>query len=240
MEQKKPDHTGHRDRMRERVRKYGLSSLEEHEVLEYLLYYAIPRKNTNLIAHALIDRFGSLAGVLDASEEELRRVDQVGPAAAHLLHVLPEVNRCYLRSRLGGSKRLATTQEQAGYLMAQFQGMRRERMLLLALDDKKRLLRAVWLDSGTVSAVDVGMRRIAAEAVNAGAAAVVLAHNHPGGVSTPSREDIESTGEVMRALGILGIRVLDHIVLTDEDYCSMRERGQLPFYDFRTGMLRYY
>lgn len=237
--EKAPDHAGHRSRMHERVRQYGFNSLEEHEALEYLLYFTNKRKDTNLIAHALIDRFGSLAGVLEASEEELCKVKDVGPVTAQLLHLLPEAGRYYMRSRVGSHKRLETTQQLGEYLVAQFYGLRQERMLLLALNDRRTLLRAIWLDSGTVSAVEVGIHKLVTEAVSAGAAAVVLAHNHPGGVALPSREDIYATGNIMRALGMLGIHVADHIIVAGEEYCSMREDGRLPFYNFQTGELSY-
>lgn len=239
MDQKKPDHAGHRSRMHERVRLYGFNSLEEHEALEYLLYFTNARRDTNLIAHALIDRFGSLAGVLEASEEELCKVKGVGPKTARLLHLLPEAGRYYMRSRVGGRRQMETAAQMGEYLVAQFYGLRQERMLMLALNDRRTLLRAIWLDSGTVSAVDVGIHRIVTEAVAAGASAVVLAHNHPGGVALPSREDIYATGSIMRALGMLGIHVADHIIVAGEDYCSMQEDGRLPFYNFSTGELVY-
>lgn len=239
MGQKKPDHTGHRSRMHERVRQYGFNSLEEHEALEYLLYFTNARKNTNLIAHALIDRFGSLAGVLEASEEELCQVDEVGPATARLLHLLPEVCRYYMRSHTKGRRKMETAAELGEYLLAQFFGLRQERMLLLAMNDNRTLLRTIWLDSGTVSAVEVSIPKVVTEAVAAGATAVVLAHNHPGGVALPSKEDIYSTGNIMRALGLVGIHVIDHIIVADGEYCSMQEDGRMPFYNSRTGELIY-
>lgn len=237
--EKTPDHTGHRSRMHERVRQYGFNSLEEHEALEYLLYFTNSRKNTNLIAHALIDRFGSLAGVLEASEEELCKVKEVGPTTARLLHLLPEAGRYYMRSRVGGLKQMETAEQMGQYLIAQFYGLRQERMLLMALNDRRRLLRTVWLGTGTVSAVDVSINQIVTEAMAAGAAAVVLAHNHPGGVALPSRDDVLSTGNIMRALGLLGIHVADHIIVAGEEYCSMYEEGRLPLYNAKTGELIY-
>lgn len=236
----RPVHENHRERMRRRVETYGLESLEEHEALEYLLFFAIPRRDTNPIAHALIERFGSFAGVLEAGEEELRTVEGVGPAAARLLHLLPAVDRYYALSRAKPARRLENTRQLADYLVPLFRGRKQEHLVLLALDDRSRLLRTVWLDSGTVGAVDVSISKIAAEALAAGAAAVVLAHNHPGGVALPSRDDIVATGNVMRALGLLQVHVLDHIIVAGEEYTSLRDTRRLPFYNFKTGELQYF
>lgn len=235
-----PVHENHRERMRRRVEAYGLESLEEHEALEYLLFFVIPRRDTNPIAHALIDRFGSFAGVLEAGEDELRTVEGVGPAAARFLHLLPAIDRYYAVSRTRPARKLENTGQLANYLIPLFRGRKQEHLVLLALDDRAKLLRTVWLDSGTVGAVDVSVSKIASEALAAGASAVVLAHNHPGGVALPSREDIVATGNVMRALGLLHVHVLDHIIVAGEEYTSLRDTRRLPFYNFKTGELQYF
>lgn len=235
----RPVHENHRERMRRRVEKYGLDSLEEHEALEYLLFFVIPRRDTNPLAHALIERFGSFAGVLEASEEELRAVEGIGPAAARFLHMLPAVDRYYAVSRSKGTRRFTTTAQLGEYLVPLFRGQKRESLLLLALDERRRLLRTVWLNTGTVSAVDIGVNKIATETVAAGASIVVLAHNHPGGVALPSKEDIVATGNAMRALGLLGVHVQDHIIVAGEEYTSLRDTHRLPFYNFKTGELSY-
>lgn len=236
---RRPTHENHRERMRRRVEKYGLDSLEEHEALEYLLFFAIPRRDTNPLAHALIDRFGSFAGVLDASEEELCTVEGIGPAAARFLHMIPAADRYYAASRSRAVRRFTTTAQLGEYLVPLFRGKKRECLVLLALDERHKLLRTVWLDTGTVSAVDIGVNKIATETVAAGASIVVLAHNHPGGIALPSKEDILATGNVMRALGLLGVHVQDHIIVAENEYTSLRDSGRLPFYNFRTGELSY-
>lgn len=224
----KPIHTDHRARMRARVKKYGLDSLAEHEALEYLLYYVIPRRDTNPTAHALLERFGSFAGVLEASEADLCQVPGVGPAAAGFLHTLLETDRCYLLSRARQRRRLDTTEKCAEYLIPFFRGETHEKLLMLALDDRNRLLRTVWLDEGSAGGVDVSVRSIGAQAVSAGAAAIVLAHNHPDGVPLPSRDDLLSTSVAMRALALLDIRVQDHIILAGDEWLSLRDSGRMP------------
>ena len=160
-------HKGHRQRMRERVQSYGLDSLAEHEALEYVLYLTNAQKDTNGIAHDLIDRFGDFAAVLEASEEELCTVEGVGPSP---------------RGRLD-------------------------------------------LKSG------------GAAAIKGGTAAGVRCHNHPNGVALPSLEDMDATGSIARALGLVNVHLLDHFILTDTEYFSMRDANRLPIYDFKTGTL---
>jgi DNA repair protein RadC len=237
---KQPSYLGHRERMHERVRTQGLESLPEYEALEYLLYFAMARADTKPLAKALLARFGSLSAVLDAPEQDLLTVEGVGPKTAQLLHLIPQYQRYYVRSRAAEERKMDTTERRGRYLMAQFYAMRQERMMLLELNDKHQLIKSVWIDSGTTNSVDADLHKIAAEAVRSGASAVVLAHNHPGGVALPSREDIYATGNIMRVLGVLGIHVLDHIIVTEDEYFSMWEEKRLPFYNFRTGELTYF
>lgn len=224
---KKPMHADHRSRMRARVEKYGLESLAEHEALEYLLYFSIPRADTNPIAHNLLDRFGSFSDVLEAGEKELCKVPGVGPQTARFLAALPEIDRYYLASRSRTRRRLSGTEDVLNYLVPMFRGARQERLLLIALDDRRRILRSVWVQEGDASNVDVDVRRIAAEAVSVGAAGVILAHNHPDGVVMPSREDMASTQAVQKALAVLHIALLDHIILTESEYISMRDTNRM-------------
>lgn len=236
----KPMHTGHRDRMRQRVKQYGLQSLAEHEVLEYLLYFAIPRQDTNPIAHRLLERFHTVENVLAASEKDLCRVEGVGPATAEFLHMLHQSHRYCELSRVKPPQRLTETRRIVEYLVPLFRGQKREQLLVLALDDRDKLLRTLWLESGTVGAVDVSVHKLAAQVMDTGAAAVILAHNHPGGLTLPSQDDIIATGNIMRALGVLQVRVRDHIIVAGEEASSMRETGRLPYFNHRTGELTYF
>ena len=142
-------HQGHRQRMRERVQNYGLDSLAEHEALEYVLYLTNAQKDTNGIAHDLIDRFGDFAAVLEASEEELCTVEGVGPATARMLHLLPQICRYYSRSRTSTTRCIKTTEQMGSYLMAKFAWSDYERAMLVSLDSRKRVRAAVWLREGT-------------------------------------------------------------------------------------------
>ena len=220
-------HENHRARMQQRVLAYGLESLADHELLEYLLFFVIPRRDTNPLAHRLIDHFGGLHQVLDASYEQLLEVEGVGPASARLLACFLPVNRCYLRSRaqLAG---LETLEKQAEYLLPLFHGQSQEILYELLLDDRFRLLRAVRLAEGVSNSVHLVTKMAVAEALRSGATTVVLAHNHPGGYEVPSAEDAVITGRLMQQLDVVGISLLDHIIVAQDRYLSMRATGRLP------------
>lgn len=172
-------HEGHRQRMRARVEQYGLESLAPHEALEYLLYITNARRDTNGIAHALLERFGSFAGVLEASEEELCRVPGVGPASARMLHLLPEVSRYYEHSRTSTEGALTTTERLAAYLKPRFAGAKQEKALLLSLDSRSRVKSVYWLKEGNARMVSLEVKDVVSAALRGGTESVVLCHNHP-------------------------------------------------------------
>lgn len=234
---KKNAHQGHRQRMHERVQNYGLDSLAPHEALEYVLYLTNAQKDTNGIAHELIERFGDFAAVLEASEEELCTVEGVGPATARMLHLLPQISRYYGRSRTSNARCIQTTEQMGSYLMAKFAWSDYERAMLVSLDSRKRVRAAVWLREGTSDRVSLEIKDVVAAAIKGKTDTVVLCHNHPNGVALPSLADMDATGNIARALGLVKIHLLDHFILTDTEYFSMRDANRLPIYDFKTGSL---
>ena len=194
-----------------------------------------------MLADKLIDRFGDFAAVLEASEEELCTVEGVGPASARMLHLLPQICRYYGRSRTSTTRCIKTTEQMGSYLMAKFAWSDYERAMLVSLDSRKRVRAAVWLREGTSDRVSLDIKDVVAAAIKGGTDAVVLCHNHPNGMALPSREDIQATENIVRALGLVRVHLRDHIILTESEYFSMRDENRLPFYDFATGeMLRPY
>lgn len=234
---KKNAHQGHRQRMHERVQNYGLDSLAPHEALEYVLYLTNAQKDTNGIAHELIERFGDFAAVLEASEEELCTVEGVGPATARMLHLLPQISRYYGRSRTSNARCIQTTEQMGSYLMAKFAWSDYERAMLVSLDSRRRVRAAVWLREGTSDRVSLEIKDVVSAAIKGKTDTVVLCHNHPNGVALPSLADMDATGNIARALGLVKIHLLDHFILTDTEYFSMRDANRLPIYDFKTGAL---
>ena len=221
-------HDGHRQRKKEQFRMHGLDAFADHEVLELLLYYAIPRRDTNPVAHRLMERFGSLDGVFSATVEELEEVEGMGKNAATLLALwMPLYRR--VRTKPTAKEVILNSTEQAGrYFMDLFFGMRREELYEACLDAKGKLLACSRIAEGSVDAVNINTRRLVENALKCGASAVILAHNHPSGIALPSPDDNTTTLALWDALRAVGIPLIDHIIVADEDYVSLRDNGLLP------------
>ena len=218
-------HDGHREKMRRRFRETGLEGFADHEALELLLYYAIPRRDTNELAHRLMDDFGSLAGVLDASAQELQQVEGVGENTAAFLKLLPELTRVYY-SQKQQDLCLASTEQAGRFLLPRFIGRQEETVLLTCLDGKCRVLSCTVLHKGSLNSSEVNVRKLLTAALKHNAAAVILAHNHPGGVALPSPEDIQTTRRVAMALQAVEIVLVDHIIVADDDYVSIAQSDE--------------
>ena len=212
-------HDGHRSRMKERFRGHGLENFNDINALELLLFYAAPRRDTNGMAHALLERFGSFSAVLEANEQELLAVPGIGENAVTLLRLIPEVSRRYLLEPIDSA-------EAAGhYFIPRFMYETEEIVYALLLDARKRPIHCAAISRGTVDAAEVNARRLAELALQYRASAVILAHNHRSGVALPSVEDETSTARLARALALLGVELSDHIIVAGNDYVSMREGG---------------
>ena len=218
-------HQGHRKRMKERFAQEGLDHFSDIQVLELLLFYCNPRQDTNPIAHALLDHFGSLAQVLEAPVEELQKVSGVGQNAALFLHLITEVGRYYLVNRVSQCRILSTVEECAEHLLPFFYGRRVETVFLLCLDAKCKVLCCKEVGEGSVNSAGISVRKIVETALGVNASTVVLAHNHPSGLAVPSNEDIQTTRRVNMALQAVDIQLADHIVVADGDYVSMAQSG---------------
>lgn len=218
-------HENHRDRMRQRFESQGIEHFDPHQVLEMLLFYAIPRKNTNEIAHRLLDTFGGFAKVMDAPVEELEKVEGMGHRSALFLKLVRSSHSYYSLSAASETKQMRTISDCAAYLMAKLDGKRNEEVYLMCLDGKRCLINCVKLAEGDISSANVSVRKVVNVALSNNAAVVVLAHNHPGGFAIPSEEDIHVTVRLAQTLHQTGIYFLDHIIVTDNDYVSMVRSG---------------
>lgn len=217
------DHSGHRQRMKERFFEHGLDNFSDVNVLELLLFYAVPRGDTNPLAHDLLERFGSLNAVFSASPEELMKVSGVGRNTASLLKLIPQVSRRYMASFSESVTTFSSTQELGRYFVPRFMFMRDEELHIMCLDDMNRMLCCRRLFSGVPNSAEINIRKIAEVAISTNATQVVLAHNHPDGVALPSRDDRELTKKIQLALLPMGIQLLDHIIVGGDDYVSLRE-----------------
>lgn len=222
-ERKKAIHTGHRGRVKEEFLARGIEGWSDHRVLELILFYAIPQGDVNPLAHELIDRFGTLSGVMDALPEELMRVKGMGEHSAAMLKLFPAVLGRYMEGRTGPGVVVHTTAE-AGHVLAPYlYGARNEMTYILCLDVKEKVLGVKRLSEGNINNSDVTIRRAAEECLALRASFCYLAHNHVSGIALPSPEDMATTDVIRAALEPLGVRLLDHLVFVDGDLVSIRE-----------------
>lgn len=213
------DHSGHRTRLRERFAREGLDHFAPHEALELLLTFAIPRINVNPLAHRLIQRFGSLSAVMEASAEELRQVPGVGEQTATLISALVPLLRLYQREKLAPRQKIGTYEELAAYCRTLFLGVNHERFYLLCFNARLQLLSASLIAEGTPTEVGVLPRLVLQELIRRNAAGAVLTHNHPSGSPFPSGEDVAVTRELLALLEGAGIRLYDHVIVAgQQDY----------------------
>lgn len=214
-------HEGHRARVKKRFLEEGLDSFSDIQALELLLFYVIPRSDTNPIAHALLDHFGSLSQVLEADVEELQKVKGVGENAAVFLSLIPQMGRFYLVDRTKQASVLPTLDSCAQYLLPRFFGRKTETVFLLCLDAKCKLLCCKEVGQGGTNSTGISIRKIVETAIGINASTVVLAHNHPSGLAVPSPEDIQTTRQIAQALRAVEITLADHIIVADDDYVSI-------------------
>lgn len=214
-------HAGHRKRIRERLRTAGLGAFSEHEVLELLLTYAIPRQDVNPLAHELISVFGSLSAVLDADESELMRVKGMGQSAAMLLTMMPQLMSRYQMSALGERPVIITLADAKTYCAPLFIGANEENIYMICLDQAGHVLHRTLLHTGTVDQVTLHPRTVVETALRHHAHAVILTHNHPSGVVQPSQADLDVTERIGKALYMIGIKLVDHLIFAGGSAFSM-------------------
>ncbi len=221
-------HDGHRQRLKQQFLLSGAESFADHQLLELLLFYAIPRRDTNETAHLLLEKFGSLQGVLFSSPDELAGVEGVGENAALLLRLAGDLSICAQKSK-SKTRLLNTTALAGAYFVEILAGQKRELLYEACLDAKCKLISCRCISKGTVTSAPVQVRQVVETALYAGADSILLAHNHPGGVALPSQGDIISTRLIQQALKPLGILLRDHIIVSDGEFTSLAKSGGMPF-----------
>ena len=218
-------HKGHRERLKLRFLESGLDSFTDVQALELLLFYAIPQKDTNPIAHALLERFGSLSQVLDAPVEDLKKVTGISDHAATLLRLATELARFYQVDTARRTEVLTSLDACGAYLVPRFFGRKVETVFLLCLDAKCKVLCCREIGEGSVNAASISVRKVVEAALSANATTVVLAHNHPSGVALPSADDVQTTRRIAAALSAVEVQLIDHIVVAEGDFISMAQSG---------------
>ncbi|MBQ8001063.1 MAG: DNA repair protein RadC [Ruminococcus sp.] len=215
-------HEGHRERMRKRYLATGFDSFQDHEILEMILYNCYSRINTNDIAHRLLDNFGSLSAVLEAPVDSLKAAG-LSERVAVYLRMIPDIARAYLDDRNNSASKIISLDTVGEYFVSKFIGRMDENLILLLMDAKCKELYCGVVATGTASGSDVPVRHIVDLAMRYNATNAAIAHNHPSGVALPSRNDIKATNTLHSTLALVGVRLVDHIIVADNDFISLRE-----------------
>lgn len=218
-------HKGHRARAKEEFIARGLSGMADHRALELLLFYAIPQGDVNLLAHRLIQTFGSLSGVFNATIDQLITVKGVGEHTACLIKLITALGARYQadRSQLGDI--LMTTEQIGEYLSPEFFGQRNEVAVILCMDAKRKVLQCRQLSEGSADSTTLNLRKMMEIALACNASQVILAHNHISNIAMHSKEDILVTKMAYDAFAQMDIHLIDHLIFASDDYISMRDSG---------------
>ncbi len=221
-------HSGHRARLRERFEREGLEGFKPHEALELLLFYAVPRRNTNDLAHALLERFGSIDRVFDAGTEALCSVPGIGYNTAVFLRLMRPMAQYYLNARFGERKALDSTEAVGLYMCSKIGLMDKEVFAAAAFDAGRRERAFEIISEGFITQATVSLRSLAEFAIRAKAETVVIAHNHVYGGVKPSQANRDATRRICTRLLEIGVKVSDHIIVSGDDYFSFAENGIMP------------
>lgn len=220
-------HDGHRERMKKRFLEHGLDNFDDHNVLELLLFYVLPRRDVNPIAHALLERFGSLSGAFEATNAELMKVPGIGENAAAFLKLIPQASRRYEISKSSFDGILSSSSKAGRYLTPRFMYERDEVVLLICLDSKRKIISCREMARGSVNSTEVNVRKIAEAALAQNSTGVIISHNHTSGIALPSVEDELTTKKLRDALRMVDVELIDHIIVAGDDFVSMADSGFL-------------
>lgn len=220
-----PDNSGHRARLRQRLIGQGEEALLDHELIEYLLALAIPRRDTKPLAKALIAEFGGIGALLSAPPDALLRVKGMGETSVAALKIAQATALRLLRSEVAQRPVLANWQALLDYLRADMAHHAIERVRVLHLNTRNILLRDELMSEGSIDEAAVHVREVIKRAIDLGSAAIILVHNHPGGDPAPSRADIDLTRRIAEAAKRLGITLHDHLIIGSEGHVSLRAQG---------------
>jgi len=211
------EHQGHRSRVRDRVRKESLDNFQEYQVLEYALMFPIPYKDTNVLAHKLINKFGTLAGVLEANEEDLMKVEGMGEVTANFLANIINIYNYYEKSKSGKKEYISSPGQTYRYLKPFFVGKRVEELYLLCLTPKNKVHSVEKIAEGTACQSVVNIRTILDKMSRSDISNIIIAHNHPKGRPEPSIEDNRLTKAIVTNLSISGSHLIDHIIFGEPE-----------------------
>lgn len=228
-------HDGHRNRLKKRFLENGLAGFEDHNILELLLFYSLPRSDTNEIAHNLLNEFKNISGVFDAPVEQLCKIKGVSLHTATLIKLIPELFSVYHTDKTKDTKIISSTNLAGQFFVPRFYGKLNEEVHIALLDDKKKVIKSEKIFEGTVNSAPITVKKVISAAVNSNATGVIIAHNHPGGIALPSRSDIKVTEKLYKALKLINIQLCDHIIVADDDFVSLADSGEFERFNVNYG-----
>jgi len=220
-EKKLNPHANHRDRVKKRFLSEGLDNFEYHNALELLLFYSIPQKDTNELAHLLISKFGSFAEVFNAPFEELIKVPGISTHSATLIKLIPEMARKYMTDDNSKKRRFESVDDLGKYFLNKYVGEKSETVYLLLLNNNHSEIDCVKIHRGSVNSAAITTRTLAEAALFRRASMAVLAHNHPNGLAFPSPDDIHTTKAIKSALGTIDVELIAHIIVGQGTYTDV-------------------
>lgn len=223
-----PHYLGHRKRLKDRFRGSGRKALADHELLELLLAYAVPRRDTKPLAKELLRRFGTFHAALDADPARLEEVRGIGSHASTLVALLRACMNRYLEPAVETRALISGPEDVTAYLRAEMGGEATERFLLVCLNASGRVIHTRTMTEGTVDAAHVYPREVLKEAIGCGASALILVHNHPSGTLTASEQDLRLTRTLTDLCAQVGISLHDHLIVTRSGAYSIRLQAPLP------------
>ena len=215
-------HSGHRNRLKEQITSSDMAEkILPEKLLEMLLFYGIPQKDTVPIVHELIKNFGSLAGVLEADIEDIVKISGITRNAASLIKLMLPLMRAYALEKYNFNEVLKNHTEIGEYLFGKYFAINKECLSLLCLNRLGKVLSFQIIMTGSVDSVGLSVRDVISKAIKSNATSVVIAHNHPGGIALPSPQDVQITRILKEALDTISVQLLDHVIISAEDYTSM-------------------
>ena len=223
-------HSGHRSRMRDRVNKEGLDNFQEHEVLEYALSFVIPYKDTNPIAHALIKKFGSLVGVLEADPNEVKTVTGMGEVSSQFLISILQIYNYYEKKKMNKVSTINRPEDTYEFIHRYYKGKLNEELYLISLTPNNHIIRCEKVVEGTGAQAKVTIRKITDMMSRNRVNNVIITHNHPNGSAVPSYEDDQITQALVASLAINDSFLLDHLIVGDDGFYSYRRAGKIESY----------
>ena len=216
-------HLKHRERIKKKFILHGFDVFESHEILELILFYAIPRKDTNPIAHELIDKFGSIDAVFDAPFNALKEVNGIGKETACFIKILLNFIRIYMENKNFSTNKLKSREELNDRLFLKFIGRTDEVIAIILTDAKSKIVYEGIVSYGSCNSVEIHIRKIVELIVLYNASGIIVAHNHPSGLAVPSTEDLETTKHLQQLFETMNISFVDHIIVAEDDYVSIKD-----------------